>query len=200
MANRISVNEGRRETMRRGGPTVGRPDGLQLARTKTTNRSLRSTIPPAREPTGGANEDVSWLRAIQLAFPGYPSGIEPITACPLQWRGRAGFAPASVSPFAKKLLVQSRRWRSATQCPHQGDHHPARDQRDDIRQQRLRVEFSRRQLNLHPITRGERTGAVGGELWLLDRLDAARLQLRCPNRCRGILDEQVDLGGGLIDE
>src|SRR5438876_876402 len=63
MANRISVNEGRRETMRRGGPTAGRPDGLQLARTKTTNKSLRSTIPPAREPTGGANEDVSWLRA-----------------------------------------------------------------------------------------------------------------------------------------
>ncbi|PYP08917.1 MAG: hypothetical protein DMD59_10690 [Gemmatimonadetes bacterium] len=61
------------------------------------------------------------------------------------------------------------------------------------------MEFSRRQLNLHPITHGERTGAVGGELSLLDRLDAARLQLRCPNRCRGILDEQVDLGGGLID-
>src|SRR5947208_9150332 len=75
MANRISVNEGRRETMRRGGPTAGRPDGLQLARTKTTNRSLRSTIPPAREPTGGANEDVSWLRAIQLAFPVIPVAL-----------------------------------------------------------------------------------------------------------------------------
>src|SRR5258708_5323762 len=100
MANRISVNEGRRETIRCDGPTAGRPDGLQPARTKTTNRSLRSTIPPAREPTGGANEDVSWLRAIQLAFPGYPSGIEPITTCPLQWRGRARLAPAPPSPAA----------------------------------------------------------------------------------------------------
>src|SRR5437762_6092338 len=39
---------------------------------------------------------------------GYPSGIEPITACPLQWRGRAGVAPASVSTFANELLDQSR--------------------------------------------------------------------------------------------
>ena len=66
---------------------------------------MRSTIPPTREPTGGANEDVSWLRAIQLAFPGYPSGTEPITTCPLQWRGRAGFTPASVSPFAMSYAL-----------------------------------------------------------------------------------------------
>src|SRR6266581_4280346 len=166
---------------------------------RNARKSLRCTIPPAREPTGGANEDVSWLRAIQLAFPGYPSGIEPITTCPLQWRGRAGFAPASVSPFANERLAESRRWRSATQCPYQGEHHAAREHRDDIGQQRLRVEFSRGQLNLDQIARGEWTGAVGGELSLLDRLDAARLQLRCPDRCRRILDEQVDLGRRLID-
>src|SRR5213592_4539054 len=61
---------------------------------------------PSREGTnGGANEDVSWLRAKRLAFPGYPSGREPITACPLQWRGRAGFTPASVSPFAMSYAL-----------------------------------------------------------------------------------------------
>src|SRR2546427_4535526 len=109
MSNRISVKDGRSETIRCDGPAAERPDGVQLETTRTTNRSLRSTIPPAREPTGGANEDVSWLRAIELAFPGYPSGIERITACPLQWRGRAGVSPASVSSLANELLAQSRR-------------------------------------------------------------------------------------------
>src|SRR5436309_14545833 len=56
---------------------------------RTESKSLRITIPPAREPTGGANEDVSWLRANRLAFPGYPSGIEPITAA----RYSGGAAP-----------------------------------------------------------------------------------------------------------
>src|SRR6266850_937337 len=97
MAKRISVNEGRSETILWDGPTAGRPDGPQLAR-KRTKRRVRFTIPPARELHGGANEDVSWLRANRLAFPGFPSGIEPITACPLQWRGRAGLTPASVTP------------------------------------------------------------------------------------------------------
>src|SRR5438552_9468440 len=110
MSNRISVKDGRSETIRCDGPAAERPDGVQLETTRTTNRSLRSTIPPAREPTGGANEDVSWLRANRLAFPGYPSGIEPLTNCPLQWRGRAGLPPASVSPFPKRRLGQSRGW------------------------------------------------------------------------------------------
>src|SRR3989475_7643186 len=87
MSNRISVKDGRSETIRCDGPAAERPDGVQLETTRTTNRSLRSTIPPAREPTGGANEDVSWLRAIQLAFPGYPSGIEPITSLPVTVAG-----------------------------------------------------------------------------------------------------------------
>src|SRR5579859_1202794 len=101
MAKRISVNEGRSETIRRaGGPSGGRAVVWHANRTSSATGSLRNTIPPAREPTGGANADVSWLRAHRFAFPGYPSGVEPITACPLQWRGRAGFAPASVSPFA----------------------------------------------------------------------------------------------------
>src|SRR5437773_9764057 len=56
---------------------------------RTESKSLRITIPPAREPTGGANEDVSWLRANRLAFPGYPSGIEPIAAA----RYSGGAAP-----------------------------------------------------------------------------------------------------------
>src|SRR2546425_6126709 len=75
MSNRISVNDGRSETIRCDGPAAERPDGVQLETTRTTNRSLRSTIPPAREPTGGANEDVSWLRANAGAFP----GILPVT-------------------------------------------------------------------------------------------------------------------------
>src|SRR6267142_6795225 len=108
MAKRSSVNEGRSDTIRcAGGFSCRRADGRHANKTSTTTESLRSTIPPAREPTGGANEDVSWLRAIQLAFPGYPSGIEPITTCPLQWRGRAGVSPASLSPFANELLVPS---------------------------------------------------------------------------------------------
>src|SRR5438045_4857250 len=64
--------------------------------------SVRDTIPPAREPTGGANEDVSWLRANRRAFPeSFPvAAATYIKHCPLQWRGRAGLKPASVSPFA----------------------------------------------------------------------------------------------------
>src|SRR3989441_10212543 len=117
MANNSSVNEGSNETIRWAGRPTVRPSDRQEARTRTANTRRRSTIPPAREPTGGANEDVSWLRAIQLAFPGYPSGIEPITACPLQWRGRAGVSPASVSPFANELLAQSRRGDIGAQEP-----------------------------------------------------------------------------------
>src|SRR5882762_9496945 len=109
IAKSSSVNEGSNETIRCTGRRAVRPSGRQAARTRTANRRRRSTIPPAREPTGGANEDVSWLRAIQLAFPGYPSGVEPITTCPLQWRGRAGVSPASVSSLANELLAQSRR-------------------------------------------------------------------------------------------
>src|SRR5438552_18843653 len=75
MSNRISVKDGRSETIRCDGPAAERPDGVQLETTRTTNRSLRSTIPPAREPTGGANEDVSWLRAKRLAFPVIPVAL-----------------------------------------------------------------------------------------------------------------------------
>src|SRR3982751_3605137 len=69
MAKRISVNDGRSDTTRAGGRTVGRSDGLHVTTRSVTRHSLRSTIPPAREPTGGANEDVSWLRANRRAFP-----------------------------------------------------------------------------------------------------------------------------------
>src|SRR2546428_12347774 len=100
IANRISVNEGSSETMRCDGLTAGRSDGLQAATSKTTNRRRRNTIPPAREPPGGANEDVSWLRAIQLAFPGYPSGNEPITAARYSGGGAAAVARRPRSPSA----------------------------------------------------------------------------------------------------
>src|SRR5437899_3788277 len=106
IANRISVNEGSSETMRCDGLTAGRSDGLQAATSKTTNRTRRITIPPAREPPGGANEDVSWLRAIQLAFPGYPSGNEPITAA----RYSGGAAPELHRlpyPHSRKLTASS---------------------------------------------------------------------------------------------
>src|SRR5881394_4656020 len=69
--------------------------------------SVRDTIPPAREPTGGANEDVSWLRANRRAFPeSFPvAAATYIKHCPLQWRGRAGLTPASVSPFAMSYAL-----------------------------------------------------------------------------------------------
>src|SRR5206468_11148917 len=68
---------------------------------RTESKSLRITIPPAREPTGGANEDVSWLRANRLAFPGYPSGIEPITAARYSGGGAPGFHPPPYPPSQK---------------------------------------------------------------------------------------------------
>src|SRR3989449_10844640 len=94
MANNSSVNEGSNETIRWAGRPTVRPSDRQEARTRTANTRRLSTIPPAREPPGGANEDVSWLRAIQLAFPGYPSGNEPITAA----RYSGGVAPGGVTP------------------------------------------------------------------------------------------------------
>src|SRR5258705_2254116 len=64
MAKRSSVNEGRSDTIRcAGGFSCRRADVRHANKTSTTTESLRNTIPPAREPTGGANEDVSWLRA-----------------------------------------------------------------------------------------------------------------------------------------
>jgi hypothetical protein len=50
-------------------------EGLQVARTKTS-------------PGFGL-----WVSGL----PGVPVASEPISFCPLQWRGRAGFAPASVN-------------------------------------------------------------------------------------------------------
>ena len=47
---------------------------------------------------------VSWLRASRLAFP-VSQWLEPSYDCPLQWRGRAGFTPASVLPFARALTL-----------------------------------------------------------------------------------------------
>ena len=42
---------------------------------------------------------VSWLRATALAFPTFVSGIVSVACCyPLQWRGRTGIEPVSVSP------------------------------------------------------------------------------------------------------
>jgi hypothetical protein len=50
-------------------------EGLQVARTKTS-------------PGFGL---------LVSGLPGFPVASEPIMICPLQWRGRAGFAPASVN-------------------------------------------------------------------------------------------------------
>src|SRR4051812_49995454 len=108
---------------------------------RTENKKRRITIPPAREPTGGANEDVSWLRATQLAFPGYPSGFEPITACPLQWRGRARGSPAFASPFSKKNLAQSMWRRGSARCPDERHHHTARAHPPDVPRQKLRSKY-----------------------------------------------------------
>src|SRR2546422_9710753 len=98
MANNSSVNEGSNETIRWAGRPTVRPSDRQEARTRTANRRRRSTIPPAREPPGGANEDVSWLRAIQLAFPGYPSGNEPITAARYSGGAAPGVHPPPLTP------------------------------------------------------------------------------------------------------
>jgi len=65
-----------------------------------------------REATGSSPEDrvvaraevVSWLRADPLAFPTAVSGLsERIERCPLQWRGRTGITPVSVSPTRVEL-------------------------------------------------------------------------------------------------
>src|SRR5882762_10567647 len=162
MAKRSSVNEGRSDTIRcAGGFSCRRADVRHANKTSTTTESLRSTIPPAREPTGGANEDVSWLRAIQLAFPGYPSGIEPITSLPVTVAGPRRSCTGFRIPIREiELLAQSRRRRSPAQCPHQRDHHADREQRDDVRQQHLRPEFSAGQPNLDFGSRRKRTSAI----------------------------------------
>src|SRR5258707_14595173 len=70
MAKRISVNEGSNETIRWAVRPSGRPavEGQPRSNGRTTN-STRFTVPPSRELHGGANEDVSWLRADRGAFP-----------------------------------------------------------------------------------------------------------------------------------
>src|SRR5439155_23869216 len=82
-------------------PSGRRAVGEQLARMRTANRRRRITIPPARDLIGGANEDVSWLRAKHgEPSQNYPSGCT-VTTCPLQWRGRAGVTPAFLLPVCK---------------------------------------------------------------------------------------------------
>ena len=46
------------------------------------------------------------------AFPTEVSGVSEgaRTTCPLQWRGRAGISPASVSPFALNCIANLDRW------------------------------------------------------------------------------------------
>src|SRR2546427_13208861 len=107
IANNNSVNEGRSETTRCAGRRAVRPSGRQAARRRTANRRRRSTIPPAREPPGGANEDVSWLRAIQLAFPGYPSGNEPITAARYSGGAPAGGHRRPCPPPLEQIVTSA---------------------------------------------------------------------------------------------
>src|SRR5579862_3815867 len=69
---------------------------------------------PSREGiAGGANGEVSWLRAHRLAFPvSQWRGAD--FDCPLQWRGRAGLAPASVYPafaFFLRSYASEERWK-----------------------------------------------------------------------------------------
>src|SRR2546423_12403767 len=102
MSKRISVNEGRSETIRWAGrPSGRRAVGEQPARMRTANRRRR-TIPPARDLIGGANEDVSWLRATRFAFPGFPSGCESRRTARYSGGGAAGIHPApQIPPLTK---------------------------------------------------------------------------------------------------
>src|SRR3989475_6593531 len=200
IVNNNSVNEGRSETTRCAGRRAVRPSGRQAARRRTANRRRRNTIPPAREPTGGANEDVSWLRAIQLAFPGYPSGIEPITALPVTVAGPRRSCTGFRIPIREiELLAQSRRGRSPAQCPHQRDHHADREQRDDVRHQHLRSEFSAGQPNLDFVCRRKRTSAIRGEMSPLELFHAERFEFRRADHRGGVLDQQIHFVGRLID-
>ena len=48
---------------------------------------------------------VSWLGAVSLAFPTLVSGVVSARCCPLQWRDRAGLAPASGTPVRKSVVA-----------------------------------------------------------------------------------------------
>src|ERR1700704_5753595 len=62
-------------------------------RERQGRRPRHRSLPPGC--AGGANGEVSWLRAPALAFPGSTQwrGERWWYSCPLQWRGRAGVAP-----------------------------------------------------------------------------------------------------------
>jgi hypothetical protein len=57
-----------------------------------------------RGSAGGANEEVSWLRA-SVRLPGFPVASER-NLCPLQWRGRAGVTPASEHPGSRYVKAR----------------------------------------------------------------------------------------------
>ncbi len=88
---------------------------------------LVTTVEKPRYPPSGCvgvarREVVSWLRAASLAFPTLVSGVvstrvilseakEGLFAlrlttvyCPLQWRGRTGISPVSVSPVRNSVV------------------------------------------------------------------------------------------------
>ncbi len=67
------------------------PDGAEMG--KRLRRAQHATIPPARELQGGANGDVSWLRAPRLAFPSDAHSVALSRAAIARYSG--GAAPDS---------------------------------------------------------------------------------------------------------
>src|SRR5712692_2132560 len=117
-------------------------------------------------------------------------------------RIRTGFRK---SPFARTSTRVSlgrrrrRRKRLFLQRPDELDTHGYCDQQDQKGDHRLRAKFSRGQLNLDDVARFERTGAIRREAPLLELLYAESLEFGRRDRGGGILDQQVELGGRLID-
>jgi hypothetical protein len=63
----------------------------------TGRRRSDATVPSPEGLLVARYEEVSWLRAFRSPSR-FPSGDVNGRICPLQWRGRAGFAPASEHP------------------------------------------------------------------------------------------------------
>ncbi len=101
---------------------IGSPYKMVRQRRGSWQCSAGSTAAVPSPPRGGAKQvpdgHVSWLEAARLAFPGSPSGVSGgfqgaevpgKSRSSSQWRGRAGFTPASVGPsgrFSTRTCLQ----------------------------------------------------------------------------------------------
>src|SRR6266850_6811089 len=129
----------------RCGVTVGRSDGLTVYSRQREERRIEVFAAPSL-PRGNR------LVARTKTSPGSgrsssPSRVTPVALSRSQLaRYSGGAAPESHRlpyPHSRyELLAESRRRGSPAQCPHERDQHAGSDQRDDVRQKRLRANFS----------------------------------------------------------